>query len=189
MGGNGVCVFGWRTGGAAADTINGGAGADTIVFTGANDVFTGGAGVDTFRINTIATSTSATAANVVKITDFVAGTDKINFAQGAAALTGVTTNGTGDAVATMAGVVTNSTSVATLADVYTQLATYTTLTASAAAGTATVAQVYSFTTGAAAGTYLVVNDATIGFQAATDVVINVTGVTGTISAADFTFAV
>ncbi len=177
------------TGSALADIIIGGTGNDTITGGAKADTLTGGAGADTFRFNTIATSASADGSHVDKIKDFTAGTDKINFAQGAAALTGVTTDGTGDAVATMGAVVTNATSVGTLADVYTQLATYTTLAASAAAGTATVAQVYSFTTGAAAGTYLVVNDATIGFQGATDVVVNLTGLTGTVSAGDFTFLV
>jgi Ca2+-binding RTX toxin-like protein len=177
-------------GGAGNDSIVGGVGADVVVASLNNDTFTLGDGADVVRINTIATSAAAAGAQVHRITDFVAGTDKINFAQGALALTGVTTDGTGDAVAAMAAAVTVATSVATIADVYTALATSAAaLTASAAAGTATVAQVYVFSTGAAAGTYLVVNDATLGFQAATDVVINITGVTGTVSASDFTFAV
>jgi len=176
------------TGVGALDVISGGAAADTITGGALADTLTGGAGADVFRYDTIATTAGAAGVNVDRITDFVAGTDKINFAQGALALTGVTTDGTGDAVATMAAVVANTTSVATIADVYTALAAYTGLTASAAGGTATVAQVYTFANGAAAGTYLVVNDATAGFQAATDVVINLTGLSGTLTAADFTFA-
>ena len=43
------------------------------------------------------------------------------------------------------------------------------------------------TTGSAAGKYLVINDGTAGFVGADDIVINITGVTGTISAADFGF--
>lgn len=179
-------------GGSAVDTISAGAGttANTITGAGGMDVITltGSTGADTLRYDTIATSAAAAGAQMDTITGFKAGSDKINFAQGAASLTGVTTDGTGDAVATMAAVVDNATSVATVADVYTALAAYTTLTASAAAGTATVAQVYNFTTGAAAGTYLVVNDATVGFQGATDVVIKLVGTEGTISAADFAFA-
>lgn len=179
-------------GGSAVDTIKAGAGttANTITGAGGADLIdlTGSTGADTLRYDTIATSANASGTQVDTITGFKAGVDKINFAQGAASLTGVTTDGTGDAVAAMAAVVTNSTSVATLADVYTALAAYTTLTASAADGTATVAQVYSFTTGAAAGTYLVVNNATVGFQAATDVVIKLVGLEGTLSAGDFTFA-
>ena len=109
-------------------------------------------------------------------------------AQGVAvSLTGVTTDGTGDATATMATAVANTTSLTSVADLYTALATYTTLTASNAAGTATVAQVYTFANGALAGTYLVINDATIGFQAATDIVINLTGLSGTFSGTDITY--
>lgn len=59
--------------------------------------------------------------------------------------------------------------------------------ASLANGTATVARVVDFTSGSSAGKYLVINDATAGFQGATDIVINITGVTGTVSAGDFTF--
>jgi len=180
-------------GGSAVDTIKAGAGttANTITGAGGADAIdlTGSTGSDVLRFDTIATSANATGSQVDVITGFKAGTDKINFAQGALSLTGVTTDGTGDAVAAMAAVVSNTTSVATIADVYTALATYTTLTASAADGTATVAQVYSFTTGAAAGTYLVVNDATAGIQGATDVVVKLVGLDGTLSAGDFTFAV
>ena len=60
------------------------------------------------------------------------------------------------------------------------------MAASNANGTATVAQAYTFANGSAAGTYVVVNDATVGFQAATDVVIQLTGTTN-IVASDFTF--
>lgn len=166
------------TGGEGADTITAGAGADTIILT--ESVST----ADIVRIDTIAES--VTSANFKTIHNFVSTVDKINFKQGAGSLTGVTTDGTGDAVATMAAVVTNTTAVNSIADIYTALATYTTLTASAADGTATIAQAYTFANGTAAGTYVVVNDATIGFQAATDVVIQLTGTT-TIAAGDFTF--
>ncbi len=179
-------------GGSSVDTIKAGAGTTGNTITGAGSTdsidLTGSTGADVIRYDTIATSAGASGSQMDTITGFKAGTDKINFAQGAAALTGVTTDGTGDAVAAMAAVVTNATSVASVADVYTALAAYTTLTASAADGTGTVAQVYSFTTGAAAGTYLVVNDATVGFQGATDVVIKLVGLEGTLSAADFAFA-
>jgi hypothetical protein len=40
-------------------------------------------------------------------------------------------------------------------------------------------------TGTGAGTYLVINDGTAAFNAAADAVINITGVTGTITTADF----
>lgn len=174
-------------GGAGIDTISGGTGGDVIAGAAGADSITLGTGADIVRYNTIATSTNAAGLNVDMITDFLAGTDKINFARGALALNGVTTDGVGDAVAALLAIVADLTSVSSIGDVYTALATYSALTASAADGTATVAQVYTFTNGTAAGTYLVVNDATIGFQAATDVVINITGVSGAISVSDFTF--
>lgn len=62
------------TGSASAiDTINGGAGADTLVYTGAADVFTGAAGADTFDINAVGTSTA-----YLTVADAVA-TDKLDF--------------------------------------------------------------------------------------------------------------
>ena len=176
------------------DIISLGGGADTVIASGGQDVITLGAGADNFNIGTAGAVAAATTVigangvNVVKITDFVAGTDKINLQY--VALTGVTFDGTGDAVAPMADAISNTTAVNSLADVYTQLAaslTAGTFAASAAAGTATVARVVEFTQGDAAGKYLVINDTTAGFTAATDIVINVTGVTGTISAADFGF--
>ncbi|WP_287741822.1 bluetail domain-containing putative surface protein [Microcystis sp. M169S2] len=38
------------------------------------------------------------------------------------------------------------------------------------------------TTGAIAGTYLVINDSTAGFQSSNDLLINITGFTGTLPA-------
>ena len=177
------------TGSVLADVIIGGSNNDTLTGGAKADTITGGAGADTFRYYTAATAAAADGGQVDKITDFVAGTDKISLQHSGGAgavLLGVTLDGTGDAVAAMAGVITNATSVASIADVYTQLATYT-ITGSAANGTGNVAQVYDFTTGAAAGKYLVINDSTANFQGANDIVINVTGLSGTITAADFAF--
>jgi S-layer protein len=58
----------------ANDVIDGGAGADTIIYTGGSDTFTGGAGNDTFDINA-----NGTKAAHAKIMDLTAG-DKIDFA-------------------------------------------------------------------------------------------------------------
>jgi S-layer protein len=181
------------TGNAAIDTINGGAGTavDTITGGAGQDVLIGGGGADVFRYNLRADAVGAGGVNVDKITDFVAGTDKINLTQGGGAgvlLLGVTiATASTPAVATMAAPVADATIVASLPEVYAALAAYTALTASAANSSATVAQVYTFANGAAAGTYVVVNDSTAGFQAANDIVINLTGLSGTLSAADFTF--
>lgn len=189
-------------GSAQKDVVTGGSGIDTI-YTGAGaDQIAGGGGADIFLIGKAADMT--TSDNVRKVTDFVAGTDKFKFvtndsagtnitgnlSAAGAVLKGVTLDGT-DAVATMGDVIASTGAVETIAEVYTKLATLldaTALTASAADGSAIVARVVEFTTGAAAGKYLVLNDSTAGFAAADDIVINVTGVTGTITAADFTSA-
>jgi hypothetical protein len=42
--------------------------------------------------------------------------------------------------------------------------------------------------GASAGTYLYINDATGGVAAADDMLINITGITGTLASTDFLFA-
>jgi uncharacterized RmlC-like cupin family protein len=92
----------------------------------------------------------------------------------------------------MNAVITDSTSVATIADVYTALATDLNnvgaagaFAASATGAAGIVAREVTFTTGAAAGTYLVINDVTAAFQAATDMVIKLTGTT-TFAASDLT---
>jgi Ca2+-binding RTX toxin-like protein len=65
-------------GGLLADTINGGADNDKITGYGGADILTGGAGADQFRY--LFSSDSATGANADRITDFLAGTDRLNFA-------------------------------------------------------------------------------------------------------------
>jgi Ca2+-binding RTX toxin-like protein len=65
-------------GGLQADTIIGGDGNDKLVGYGGADVLTGGAGADQFRY--LFASDSGTGANADFITDFLAGTDKLNFA-------------------------------------------------------------------------------------------------------------
>lgn len=188
-------------GGSGADKLRGGNGDDNITGGAGNDLILGGAGADTLKGDAgndtfvyVAKADSVTTANVDKITDFVAGTDKIGLnASGAASalLQGVTLTAGTAAMAAMGAMLQNATSVASVADVYTQLAITldaTALALSAVDGTATVARVVEFTTGAAAGKYLVINDSTAAFQAANDIVINLTGVSGTISATDFAFA-
>jgi Ca2+-binding RTX toxin-like protein len=161
---------------AGNDTINGGDGNDTLVSGTGNDSLTGGAGTDTFRYNGTAanvyTDSLATTAGLDRITDFVAGTDKIALVNTGTAVTSV-------------GAVTAVT-VATAADVATLL---TAIGSQVAASAGAVAQVGLITVsaGAMAGTYLLVNDATAA-AAGTDTLINITGVSGTITTADFVFA-
>lgn len=188
------------------NTITGGTGDDTIIVGTGGNVITSGAGLDKITLgahvlgatNTLvfgSTAEAATVANVDTITGFVSGTDTVQLTSGVTgtgSLTGLTL-AAGNTAATMLAAVTDATSVATLADVYTALATATGLNNSAghvfaasAAGTATlVARQVVYTTGAAAGTYLVINDATDGFQAANDIVIKLVGNT-TFAAGDIT---
>lgn len=175
------------TGSNLRDIVNLGAGNDTFKSSGGLDTVTLGAGSDIVSIQSKATAVGA--ANVISITDFVAGTDKINLLQGTASATlaGVTI-GVATTAAALSATLSNTTAVNSLSDVYTQLGTQlATLTASTGAAAGIVAQVVNFTNGSAAGTYLVVNDNTAGFAAADDLVINITGLSGTVSAADFTF--
>jgi len=175
------------TAAAIAGSYTGGAGADT---------FTSGAGVDTYRYSAIAANASATGSNVDTISNFATTADKINVLGGGGAgatILGLTIVAGTTTAATMGAVVTNAVTVDTIADVYTQLAlslltTTNAFAASTAAGGGFVARQVTFSAGQAAGTYLVLNDATASFQAANDIVIKLTGTT-TMVAADITFAV
>ena len=189
-------------GSAKADAIIGSAQADKLWGGAGQDTLTGGAGADQFVLATAASMVAAAGANMNSITDFKVGEDKFVFdvsgnitgsaLTGAnAILKGVSFTAATAKMATMNDMITSNATVATLADVYTQLDTVLTATnfaASNALGTATVAQVVKFTTGDAAGTYLVINDATADFADADDVVINITGIEGMLSATDFIFA-
>lgn len=65
-------------GGIFTDTIGGGAGNDKIFGAGGADILTGGAGADQFRYLFADDSRPGTAAD--RITDFLSGTDRLNFA-------------------------------------------------------------------------------------------------------------
>ena len=193
------------TGGSGNDTITGGSGGDTIVVgagatantvtgaAGADKIdLTGSTGVNTLIFGVASTSVSATGANVDTITNFKSGVDKIQLTAGVNSASATTVSAGGLAginlannstLATMGAVITNATSVATIADVYTALADDLNnvgshaFAASATGASHIVAREVTYTTGAAAGTYLVINDVTAGFQAATDVVIKLVGTT------------
>ncbi|MGE4239899.1 beta strand repeat-containing protein [Ramlibacter sp.] len=169
------------TGGAGADTlfgsdgadqIVGGAGADRIRFGSAavnqGDIVTGGDGADQFRFEGAAQSQGT--AQIVKITDFVAGSDKIALVFGPTAVT-------------MNAAVTVATAD-TLTQVWAGVGTSSGTAADANVG----AKLVTVSAGLAAGTYLYVdaND-DLASNSATDMLINVTGVTGTVTAADFVF--
>lgn len=159
-----------------SDLIDGGAGNDTLISGLGNDSLTGGAGADTFRYNgTVAnvyTDSLATAAGLDRITDFVAGTDKIALVN------------TGTPVTSVGAVTSiNVTSAADFTELYTAIGTQ----VAASAGAVAQVGLITVSAGAMAGTYLLVNDGTAA-AAATDTLINITGVSGTITTADFVFA-
>ena len=152
------------TGGANADTINGGAGNDTITGGAGADVLTGGAGADTFVV-----TAQTTAAGIDWITDFVGGTDVLK--TGITPATAVLT----DLTATDFGASANLTAAAIAA-----------VTAAEAATTGNYASAGDAVTFKFAGkTYITVNDAAnTTFVDGTDVLVEITGITGTLVIGD-----
>ncbi len=185
--------------GATADTIVGGAGADRIaggINTAAlGDILTGGAGADIFFWRTRAEAIDASltgggliATEMDRITDFVAGTDKIQLNTSA--------NGFGAALTFASTATTTVAAGANTADraTLTALATATETLFTGVASTATAVRAYVLTTGAeittatglANKTFLIINDDTAAI-AATDTWIDITGLVGTMSSSDFVF--
>jgi Ca2+-binding RTX toxin-like protein len=148
------------TGNSGNNQINGGAGIDTL---------TGGLGADTFIFqfgqSTISTSD--------RITDFAINSDKIDL---------LTQGGTATSAPSNFSRAANST-VTTLQNLINQVFTDAngaiTGNQELAVNSAALVQV---TTGAIAGTYLVINDSAAGFQSSNDLLINITGFTGTLPA-------
>jgi len=150
-------------GGAAADTIRAGNGTNTITGGGGADQIFLGNGVDTITHTTLSDSL-ASAFDTVN--GFAAGTDKIDVSVLPTAIL------QGSAyVATGTGVLATDLAAA--------------LTAGGGSFAASNAAYVTINGGSDAGTYLIVNDTTTGFQAANDAVIKMVGLTGTLSAADF----
>lgn len=189
------------TGTIGADTITGGALADTITGGAGRDSMTGGTGADTFVFATRAqagnsyTGTDTDAAKIDRISDFTVTDDKIQLA--------TTANSFGTSLQFTTSTVMNVAAAVTVPDAdYADLAAVMTALQTASAGVAsnaTTAQaiVVTVATKAAAdtagdfdtvapGKYLVINDDTAAW-AATDTIINITGLTGTVAAGNFTF--
>jgi Ca2+-binding RTX toxin-like protein len=185
------------SGGAGADTLNGGDGTDTL--TGGNgadlligglgaDIFTGGNGADQFAFTRAQSRSvgdinlSSTASVLDRVTDFNVAQDQFLLSPNA-----------GDyATGALNSVAINTRTFGTL-NTFVGLATALNVTFPFTTGsTAGTAQVYDVTVGAGAlaGRYLVINNqnALIGFGGFNeDTIIDITGMTGTLSGANFAF--
>ncbi|GCA90710.1 serralysin C [Microcystis aeruginosa NIES-4264] len=157
------------TGNAGNNNITGNSGNNQINGANGADTLTGGLGADTFVFqfgqSTIAASD--------QITDFAINSDKIDL---------LTQGGTAMNAPSNFSRAANST-VTTLQNLVNQVFTdangATTGNQELAVNSAALVQV---TTGAIAGTYLVINDSTAGFQSSNDLLINITGFTGALPA-------
>ncbi|TRU97986.1 MAG: endo-1,3-1,4-beta-glycanase ExsH [Microcystis wesenbergii Mw_QC_B_20070930_S4] len=148
------------TGNSGNNQINGGAGIDNL---------TGGLGADTFIFqfgqSTISTSD--------RITDFAINSDKIDLlTQGGLPMNAPSSfsRAADSTVSTLDNLINQ---------VFTDANGATTGNQALAVNSAALVQV---TGGAIAGTYLVINDSTAGFQSSNDLLINITGFTGTLPA-------
>lgn len=178
-----------------------GAGNDTIVVGSGYNTITTGAGADKITlaahaagvVDTVNIGTAATAAgsaNMDTITGFISGQDKIVVGAGSFNGGGIAVTSAATFKALEAVIADSTTTVANLAAVYTALAANldaTALTASVAGAGTLIAREVTFTSGAAAGTYLVINDGVAGFQAANDIVVKLVGNT-TVAAGDIVIA-
>ncbi|MCA2621439.1 MULTISPECIES: Calx-beta domain-containing protein [unclassified Microcystis] len=147
-------------GGGGNDTLNGGAGIDTL---------TGGAGNDVFLFQ----FSQSTVANPDRITDFAIGSDKIDLlsaAGGVLPAPAAFSRAANSAAATLTNVVN-----AVFTDANGSLAGNQALGINSAA-------LVQVTTAGIAGNYIIVNDNVAGFQSANDLLVNVTGITGTLPA-------
>jgi hypothetical protein len=142
------------------DTLNGGAGLDTL---------TGGAGNDVFLFQ----FSQSTVANPDRITDFAIGSDKIDLlsaAGGVLPAPAAFSRAANSAATTLTNVVN-----AVFTDANGALAGNQALGINGAA-------LVQVTTAGIAGNYIIVNDNVAGFQSANDLLVNVTGITGTLPA-------
>jgi hypothetical protein len=147
-------------GGGGNDTLNGGAGLDTL---------TGGAGNDVFLFQ----FSQSTVANPDRINDFAINSDKIDLlsaAGGVLPAPAAFSRAANSAATTLTNVVN-----AVFTDANGSLAKNQALGINSAA-------LVQVTTAGIAGNYIIVNDNVAGFQSANDLLVNVTGITGTLPA-------
>ena len=164
---NGTAGANNLTGTAGADNLTGTANEDVINGLAGQDTLTGGTGADTFIFQFGQSSVSASD----HVTDFAIGSDKIDLlTQGGAAMNAPSlfSRAANSTATTLENVITQ-----VFADANGELA------GNQALGINSAALVVA-TTSSIAGTYLVINDGTAGFQASNDLLINLTGYTGTL---------
>nr|NCR65247.1 hypothetical protein [Microcystis aeruginosa LL11-07] len=157
------------TGNAGNNNITGNSGINQINGANGADILTGGPGADTFIFQFGQSTISASDS----ITDFAINSDKIDL---------LTQGGLATNAPISFSRAANST-VTTLQNLVNQVFTdangATTGNQGLGVNSAALVQV---TTGAIAGTYLIINDSTAGFQSSNDLLINITGFTGTLPA-------
>lgn len=162
-------------GSAQNDGITGGSGSDSLRGNAGQDTLTGGAGVDKF-IYGGGSANNAGTANVDRIADFAAGVggDQFKFTTAANQfLNGLTFN----ANATVN--INTAQTIATAANINDVFAGITAITASTNATLQTV--LVTVSAGLAAGTYLYANNGAGAVSNADDFLVNVSGITGTLS--------
>ncbi|CCI32091.1 DUF4214 domain-containing protein [Microcystis sp. T1-4] len=163
------------TGSAQNDGITGGSGSDLLRGNAGQDTLTGGAGVDQFIYGGGSANNKGTA-NVDRIADFAAGVggDQFKFTTRANEfLNGLTFN----ANATVN--INTAQTIGTAADINAVFAGITAITASTNATLQTV--LVTVSAGSVAGTYLYANDGAGAVSNADDFLVNVSGITGTLS--------
>jgi hypothetical protein len=135
--------------------VMGDANANTLAATNAKDILTGGADVDTFSFASLSTSNLA---NYDRITDFAIGTDKL------------------DSITAVSAKNINQLGAVSTFDL-TGISALLTATSFAANKAAT----FSFADTAGPRTFLALNDATAGFSATNDAIVEITGFTGSLT--------
>ena len=162
-------------GSAQNDIIAGGSGSDLLDGNAGQDTLTGGAGVDQF-IYDGGFASNAGAANVDRITDFVAGVggDQFQFATGPNNVLNVL-NFAANATVN----INTAQTVATAANINDVFNGITAIAAST--NTKLEAVLVTVSAGLAAGTYLYANDGAGAVSNANDFLVNVSGISGTLS--------